>query len=172
MLTGKTRPPSAAELAAARQVIARQDPDLVAAITVVVRSEVRPVVRRVGRELAAWLLLITLVTGVGMWRTEAAVDRVGRESVERQVESCRLGNEFRRFLRDDYARRGRPLDVEAIRAAPEYQALPLDVRPFVDALIAQTVADRGEAADQGADYSEQFPIVSCDALRRQLEGGG
>lgn len=170
MLTGRTAPPSAAEVAAAERLIARHDPELVAALRVVVRSEVRPVVRRVGRELAAWLLLITLVTGVGMWRTEAAVDRVGRESIERQVDGCRRTNEFRTFLRDDLARRAQPIDTEQVRHLPQYLALPAEVRPIVDYFLEVVAGGRMNAAEVRDVYLDEFPLVDCEALRAELTG--
>lgn len=172
MLTSKTRPPTAAEFKAAHGVVARHDPELVAAVTVMVRADVRPAVRRVGRELAAWLLLITLVTGVGMWRTEAAVDRVGRESIERQVDGCERTNEFREFLRDDLARRAEPIDPAEVRALPQYLALPANVRPIVDYFLAVVVEGRENAAVVRDVYLEDFPLVDCAALREELEGGG
>lgn len=171
MLTGKTRPPTPAELKAAQAVISRHDPELVAAIEVMVRAEVRPVVRRVGRELAAWMLLITLVTGVGMWRTEAAVDRVGRESIERQVDGCERTNEFRTFLRDDLARRAEPIEPAEVRALPQYLALPANVRPIVDYFLAVVVEGRENAEIVRDVYLEDFPLVDCAAIRSELEGG-
>lgn len=168
MLTKHTAPPTPEEVAAAEVVLAGLGPNARAAVTTVVRAEVRPVVRRIGRELAAWLLAITVVLTAGMFAVENTADRVQRESVERQVNACESANEFRTFLRDDYARRGRPLNVEAIRSAPEYLALPADVRPFVDALIQALADQRAQAAEQGEDYSEQFPIIDCAALERSL----
>lgn len=165
MLTGKTAPPTAQEIEGAHQALGQAEAD---AVRVVVRDETRPVIRRVGRELAGWLLLITVLTVWGTWRAENTADRVGRESIERQVDACQRTNEFRQVYREDLARRSVPLDPAAVRSLPEYQALPPEVRPFVDFVVSTIDRARDDAEVIRSIYEDQFPLVDCDALRDEL----
>lgn len=131
-------------------------------------SEAQALDRRRGRRFAAWLAVITLVTGLGMLRTEAVVQQIRREAINRQVDACNRSNEFRIAYADDLLRRATPLDLAAAQALPEYQALPVDVRPIVDLFLTTIAADRADAAEVRRQFLAKFPIVDCDALRRSL----
>lgn len=154
------------------------------------RQYVRRALSRIVRRMAAVIIVMTFITGLGLYLAEQAGDEAGdaaedataaaqaatqvaeaveQESIERQVSACRSTNEFRARYREDLARRAEGAPTAEITATPEYRALPDNVRPFVDFLIASAEASGASAAQLLEAYTENFPIVDCDALEERLE---
>lgn len=154
------------------------------------RAYVQALVSRIVRRMALALLVITFITGLGLYRSERAGDEAQAaaadataaaaastkvaelqetESINRQVSACQSTNEFRTRYREDLARRADPVPVDEITATREYRNLPDSVRPFVDFLIATSVQSGISNAELLKTYTENFPIVDCVDLSERLE---
>lgn len=139
--------------------------------------------RRLVRNAVIVVVLVTGVASFGAWRaqragtdaTRAAAGAIATakaqraEQINRQVDSCRSTNEFRRLFTEYLTKTSGTTSPDALRSLPGYDELDQATRTYVDSLVAILNTGAADTAKLRAVYVARFPQVDCAALRAKLE---
>lgn len=131
---------------------------------------------RLVRRALVLVVLVAAVGSFGTWRAETAADsatdavnRIGAESIDRQVAQCTSANEFRRLFRGYLEAQGNGVNPDDITELDGFDALTPAAQEYVRALAALVASNAANARQVRDDYVAKFPLQDCKALRRTLE---
>lgn len=134
--------------------------------------------RRLVHRAMAVVLLVVAIAAFGTWRaeqasnrSEAASKRVGDESIERQAAACGSTNEFRRLFRGYLDDQAAGVDAASAVSLAGFDALDPATKAYVRSLVALVNDGALDAAQARDEYVRRFPLVDCEALRRDLVAG-